>query len=87
MGFNYAVFGYSSAKEVFDNFSKGESLQLEGFKTFILKQVSYDDETTYKTLREAVQNNNYTDIALIYNGSLSYAKRIQENYSLVAAVR
>lgn len=61
MGFNYAVCNYSSAKAMYDDFSKGESQQITGFCKFI---ANYDNGK----LLAACKSKDYYTMGNIYNG-------------------
>lgn len=61
MGFNYATSGYSSAKEMFEDFSIGHQQQIIGMVEFI------KNNNNGKTL-QALQNNNISSFVTQYNG-------------------
>lgn len=62
MGFNYKAAGYGSAKEMFDDFSKGNEQQLKGMITF------FKNYNNGKTLK-ALQKEDLESFVTQYNGS------------------
>ena len=75
MGFNYATCGYGSAKEMFDDFSKGDEQQLIGLVQFIK---NYNSGKTLK----ALQDNDLSSFVTQYNGPgqvEAYTKLILDN--------
>ncbi len=74
MGFNYAAASYNSAKEMYDDFSKGHEAQISGMSTFI------SNYNSGKTLK-ALQDGNIKSFVTQYNGSGqvdTYTKLIQQ---------
>lgn len=59
MGNNHKICGYSSAKQMFDEFCKGESIQLDGFVSFIKNNTS---------LYKALKVKDWNKAAYYYNG-------------------
>jgi hypothetical protein len=74
MGYNYSVLGYSSAKETFNDFSKGEVQQIEGMMKFIK---NYNPK-----MLNALQNNDYNTFGLYYNGGSDYGSKVEGNISI-----
>ncbi len=60
MGFNYKRLGYDSAKEMFDEFSKGEIYQITGMLSYIANTIN---------MVNSIRNKDWDAIALLYNGS------------------
>lgn len=60
MGFNHKMIGYDSAKEMYDDFAKGERQQLDGLFKFI--------QANPQALA-ALKRKDYTTFAYYYNGS------------------
>lgn len=75
MGFNYSAAGYSSAKGMYEDFSKGELQQIQGMMKFINK---YDGGS----LLEALQNRDYNAFGWGYNNSSGYGSKISDNVEL-----
>lgn len=74
MGFNYKRCGYSSARNMYNDFATGETAQLKGLIHFIASDPN---------LLKACQNNNYRIMASLYNGSGNvniYAPKIEKAY-------
>jgi len=65
MGFNHELAGYTSAKEMVEDFAKSEAKQLEGMIEFIIS-AGLDDE---------LRNRNWAGFARGYNGSGYKANR------------
>ncbi|MDA8233219.1 MAG: N-acetylmuramidase domain-containing protein [Clostridia bacterium] len=61
MGFNFKVCGYKSAKEMFDDYSKGEDRQIDGMFSFVQ---NYD-----KRMFQALKEKNYETFVRYYNGA------------------
>ena len=59
MGNNHKICGYSSAKQMVDEFCKGESIQLDGFVSFIKNNTS---------LYKALKVKDWNKAAYYYNG-------------------
>lgn len=71
MGFNYKAAGFSSAKEMFNNFSKSESNQIEG----MIKFISNDNK-----MLSALQSGDLESFVCRYNGSsnvANYTKKLK----------
>lgn len=71
MGFHYSRCGYGSAQEMYDAFSTGETVQLEGFIRFIVSN---------EKLLKACRKQDYHTMACLYNGSgnaNAYASKIE----------
>lgn len=70
MGFNYSCMGYSSAKEMFEDFSIGNTEQLIGMKEFIRNN---------KSMLKALQSKDIYTFAKKYNGpgaASSYEEKV-----------
>jgi len=79
MGHNYKELGYSSAKEMFEEFSRGYSAQLDGFTTFL---VNYRNGVILKALQE----DNYIAAIEAYNGDKNYSGSL-EKFEKAAGIR
>jgi len=73
MGFNSKRIGYSSPKEMFDDFSRSESIQIEKLIVFL---------STDSRLSQAIKDKDWSTIGAIYNGDKTgkYAARLVQNY-------
>ncbi|MPN48632.1 hypothetical protein SDC9_196243 [bioreactor metagenome] len=74
MGGNFAACGYSSAKEMFEDFSRGHEQQIEGMATFFK---NYNNGSTLK----ALQNGDLATFVSQYNGNgqvSAYTKLIND---------
>ena len=76
MGFNHKVSGYASAKEMADDFSKGEINQLRGMMNFIKSQPK---------MFTALKTKDWETFARYYNGAsykkFSYDTKLKQTYS------
>lgn len=73
MGHNYSDMGYNSAKEMFEDFSIGETNQMDAFGRFI---AAYKDGN----LLAACQNANFYEIGQLYNGDgQTYGPKLEKN--------
>lgn len=73
MGFNFSDAGYSSAKEMFEDFNISEDNQMNAFGIFI---ANYGDGT----LLTACQNRDFTQMGSIYNGDgATYGPKLKNN--------
>jgi|GEM_PF-1638973 len=75
MGFNAWAAGYSSAKEMYNDFSSSEQKQIEGMMSFIEK---YNGGSLHTKLR----NGDIDGFGKGYNGSGNYADKIKKNIEL-----
>ncbi|MEO5367123.1 MAG: D-alanyl-D-alanine carboxypeptidase family protein, partial [Magnetococcus sp. WYHC-3] len=77
---NYSMFGYKSAKEMFDAFAAGEENQIRGFFSFIAKKQSRG-----YTMLNALKAKDFLLCAQLYNGFSTqaplYASKIEKNYN------
>ena len=74
MGFHAERLGYKSAKEMFDDYSKSESIQIDKFIMFL---------STDSRLSQAVKDKDWSTIGRIYNGDPKgiYAARLVQHYT------
>lgn len=73
MGFNYLTAGYSSANEMFEDFSISETNQMNAFGRFI---AAYQDGN----LLAACQSANFYEMGQIYNGDgQTYGPKLEKN--------
>lgn len=76
MGFNCKLSGYNSAKEMADDFSKGEYYQLKGMMNFIKSQPK---------MFTALKTKDWETFARLYNGpqykKFSYDTKLKDTYS------
>lgn len=76
MGFNYKASGYTSAKEMADDFSKGEYNQLRGMMNFIKSQ---------SKMFTALKATDWETFARLYNGPsykrFQYDTKLRDTYS------
>jgi RHS repeat-associated protein len=79
MGFNYSAAGYSSAKEMYEDFSKGELQQIQGMMNYIN---NYDRGS----LLQALQDRDYNAFGLGYNNSSGYGSKISNNMKLYGSI-
>lgn len=71
MGFNYELAGYSSPQEMYNAFSNSEEAQLTGVIQFLVN----------KNLSEAINSKYWEEIGKVYNGDVSYGKKIEYAYN------
>lgn len=73
MGFNSRHIGYDSARAMFDDFNRGEEIQIRKFIEFI---------SNGEELSTAIKEKDWDTMARIYNGDRTglYSGRLQENY-------
>lgn len=73
MGYNHSDAGYNSAKEMFEDFSISEDIQMNAFGTFI---------ANYKegTLLTACQERNFNQMGTLYNGDgATYGPKLKDS--------
>lgn len=74
MGEDYKAAGYNSAKEMFDDFSRGHTPQINGMASFIKNAKG-------GSLLRALQNRDLREFVKLYNGEGNieeYLKKLEE---------
>lgn len=73
MGFNHGDAGYDSPKAMFEDFSISETVQMNGFCTFVVNYLEGE-------LLTACQNRDFDKMAALYNGNAStYGPKLRSN--------
>lgn len=78
MGFNYKYCGYNSAKEMFDDYSKGELQQITGMMNFLK---NYQNGACLKYIKAI----DFASFSKTYNGSPLYS--VPDNIELYRNVK